>query len=182
MRNLFFICLICLILIPIVAAVDIDPPASIDVYAQININLEKGIWWFDPPDTDLYAVEVFTDDVFAMNVTNGTGYYNTETLGAGPHVFSTRTWDTSGNVNATWVNITTWNCATCDLTCCVPTGPCVPGEGVWCTITPTPTPACEGEWCTVAPTTVPPSGPCVPVNGVWCPIPTTACWGYWCSG
>ena len=84
------------------------PPASITnlvniSYAQTYIN-----WtWTDPADSDLAKVIVYIDGVFKTNVTKGTQFYIASGLKAATiHTIGTRTVDTAGNINTTWVNHT----------------------------------------------------------------------------
>jgi len=87
---------------------DTTPPASIrdlhnTTYAGSYINWS----WTDPTDSDFSHVLVYIDSVPKPNVPKGTRYYNATGLTANAdHTISTRTVDTSGNVNMTWVNQT----------------------------------------------------------------------------
>ncbi len=87
---------------------DSTPPASITnvnntTYATTYINWS----WTDPTDSDFSHVLVYIDTVPKPNVPKGTRYYNATGLTANAeHTLSTRTVDTSGNVNTTWVNQT----------------------------------------------------------------------------
>lgn len=87
---------------------DVTPPASIThltnrSYAPTYIN-----WtWTDPKDADFSKVMIYIDGKFKTNVTKGKRYYNaTGFLPNTTHRISTRTVDTSGNINNTWVNHT----------------------------------------------------------------------------
>ena len=87
---------------------DITPPASVTnlqniTYAQTYIN-----WtWDDPVDPDFSHVMVFIDGRFKENVTKGMQYYNAPGFDIDTeHTISSRTVDTSGNVNQSWVNHT----------------------------------------------------------------------------
>jgi hypothetical protein len=84
------------------------PPTSITnlqntTYSQTYIN-----WtWSDPLIADFYHVEVYINETFKTNVSKGVQHYNA--TGLTPFTMyniSTRTVDTKGNVNATWVNRT----------------------------------------------------------------------------
>lgn len=89
-------------------AKDITPPSSIAglhnaSYARDYIN-----WtWTDPADSDFSKVIVSIDGGSTFNVSIGTQFYNA--TGFAPdteHTIATRTVDTSGNINQTWVNRT----------------------------------------------------------------------------
>ncbi|MFA4956987.1 MAG: S8 family serine peptidase [Candidatus Methanoperedens sp.] len=72
-------------------------------YSQTHIN-----WtWTDSTDTDFSKVMIYLDGSFKTNVTKGVQYYNATGLTAGTmHTIATRTVDTIGNINTTWVNHT----------------------------------------------------------------------------
>ncbi|MCX9012678.1 MAG: S8 family serine peptidase [Candidatus Methanoperedens sp.] len=87
---------------------DIKPPASVTnlkntTYTSTYIN-----WtWTDPADPDLSYVKVYLDGIFKTNVTKGVKYYLASNLIQNTsHTIATRTVDTSGNMNSTWVNHT----------------------------------------------------------------------------
>jgi len=87
---------------------DSTPPASITnltnvSYAQTHIN-----WtWTDPADLDFVHVSVWMDGVFKDNVSKGMQFYNATGFALDTeHTIATRTVDTSGNINQTWVNHT----------------------------------------------------------------------------
>ena len=69
-------------------------------YARTYIN-----WtWTDPADTDFDHVEIYLDGIFKKNALLGEQYYNATSLTPDTvYNLSTRTVDTSGNVNATEV-------------------------------------------------------------------------------
>jgi len=85
---------------------DITPPAS--VTNLINITYEQTYinWiWNNPPDPDFSHVMVYLDGNLKLNTSEE--YYNATGLDPETsHEISTRTVDTSGNINATWVNHT----------------------------------------------------------------------------
>jgi PKD repeat protein len=63
--------------------------------------------WTDPTDADFNKVMVFLDGTFRTNVTKGVQLYSATGLTADTqHIIGTRTVDTTGNVNASWVNHT----------------------------------------------------------------------------
>lgn len=98
-----------LVLLPVTTPVqDTMPPASVTnlinvTYLPLYIN-----WtWADPTDADFDHVMVYIDGAFKGNVGRGVQYYNASYFRPNStHTISTRTVDTSGNVNATWVNHT----------------------------------------------------------------------------
>lgn len=105
---------------------DTTPPASIT--SLTNETTCNGInWtWTIPGDADYGGVMVYKNGVFVHNATGGTG----STWGGldelTEYTISTHTYDTSGNVNQAWVNLTT---TTTSCTTPTPTP----------TLTPTPT-------------------------------------------
>lgn len=87
---------------------DTTPPASISnlmnaSYIQNYIN-----WtWTDPADDDFTNVSIWIDSVFIRNVSKGMQFYNaTGFVPDTEHTISTRTIDTSDNINSTWINHT----------------------------------------------------------------------------
>ena len=63
--------------------------------------------WTDPTDPDFDRVMVYLDGVWRTNVTKGIQLYSATGLAADTqHIIGTRTVDTTGNVNASWVNHT----------------------------------------------------------------------------
>ncbi|MFA4955986.1 MAG: hypothetical protein WC556_03315 [Candidatus Methanoperedens sp.] len=84
------------------------PPASVTnlinaTYEPMSIN-----WtWTDPADFDFDHVEVYIDGLPHGTVAKGVQSFNSSYFKPNSsHTISTRTWDTSGNVNAAWVNST----------------------------------------------------------------------------
>jgi len=68
--------------------------------------------WTDPEDADLSHVMVYLNGVFKTNVSKGTQFYNATGLSPDTeYTLSTRTVDTAGNINQTWVNHTAWTAA-----------------------------------------------------------------------
>ena len=87
---------------------DVTAPASVTslqnaTYQQTYIN-----WtWTDPVDEDFAKVMVYLNGTFTENVTKGIQLYNaTELTNDTAYEIGTRTVDTSGNINQTWVNHT----------------------------------------------------------------------------
>ena len=87
---------------------DTTPPQSVANLRNTSYQPDFITWtWADPRDADLDRIIVYFNGRFMMNVTRGIGFYNA--TGLVPNVsytISTRTVDTSGNVNSTWVNNT----------------------------------------------------------------------------
>ena len=87
---------------------DTTAPASITsldgaTYEQTYIN-----WtWTDPADADFSKVMMYLDGIYKEDVLKGVQCYNTTGLTTDTeHEIATRTVDTAGNINATWVNDT----------------------------------------------------------------------------
>jgi len=87
---------------------DVFPPSSISNLQNTTYFSRFINWtWTDPSDSDFSHVMVYLNGVFQTNVSAGVQYYfatglNPETS----YEISTRTVDTSGNINQTWVNHT----------------------------------------------------------------------------
>lgn len=86
------------------AVLDTTPPASVTsltnvTYAPLYIN-----WtWIDPSDEDFAYVQVYIDGSYKTSVAKGVQYYNASYFRpSSMHTISTRTVDTSSNVNTTW--------------------------------------------------------------------------------
>jgi len=87
---------------------DNTPPAGVTHLVNISY-LENHInWtWTDPADPDFANVSVWIDGQFKSSVPKGKQFYEATGFSAnGEHKISTRTIDTSGNLNKTWVNHT----------------------------------------------------------------------------
>jgi PKD repeat protein len=120
-----------LTMLTLVNVLDTIPPASISGITNVTGSTQIKWNWTIPTDTaDYDHVQVYKDGVFLANVTgNGTTWsgLTASTL----YSIGTRTVDTAGNVNATWVNSSsttlgsTWEYTTCGVTYW--TAP----EGVW---------------------------------------------------
>ncbi|WP_135604137.1 S-layer protein domain-containing protein [Methanococcoides sp. NM1] len=63
------------------------------------------LWEWTNPSTDFDHVEIYINDVFELNTT-ANSYNDTGLTPSTPYTISTRTSDSSGNVNSTWVNYT----------------------------------------------------------------------------
>jgi|GEM_PF-468716 len=84
---------------------DTTPPTSIK--ALINTSFEPNYinWsWIDPDDSDFSKVMIYIDGLFQKNVSKGYQSYTASGLtGSADYTISTRTVDTSGNMNQTWL-------------------------------------------------------------------------------
>ncbi len=87
---------------------DTTPPASVinlqnTSYAQTYIN-----WvWTDPADADFANVMIYLNGIFQSNISKGNQSYNATGLNPSTaYNLNTRTVDTTGNINTTWVNHT----------------------------------------------------------------------------
>jgi PGF-pre-PGF domain-containing protein len=93
---------------PMAVILDTTPPASIT--SLINSTYEKTFinWtWTDPSDADVSHVSIWMDNMFKTNVSKGIQFYNATNLTPDTeYTIATRTVDTNGNVNTTWVNYT----------------------------------------------------------------------------
>ncbi len=86
---------------------DTTPPASISNIAATSAPLYINWTWVDPPEPDFDHVAVYIDGTFMRNMTRGMQFYNASYfMPNSTHIISTRTVDTYGNVNTTWVNNT----------------------------------------------------------------------------
>jgi hypothetical protein len=88
-------------------------------YEQTYIN-----WtWTDPVDESFSKVMVYLDGIFQANVTKGVQGYNATGLAPDTeHTLSTRTVDTAGNIDESWINHTTRTKPIPDTTAPVITG------------------------------------------------------------
>jgi PKD repeat protein len=122
--NLVIIILLFCGLVSTVSADSTNPPESITICGYVTYANEIGIWWFNPYDPDFGGVEIWLDDVYLGNTTSSDHFYNAYSAVVGTHTFSTHSFDSSGNVNSTWVNLTfmtkeypgcteNWTCDTC---------------------------------------------------------------------
>jgi len=87
---------------------DVTPPASVTNLIGVENNCTSINWsWTNPLDGDYLATQVWLDNIYQDNVTTPTHNFTTSGLTGGTsYLFSTKTFDTSGNMNATWVNTT----------------------------------------------------------------------------
>ncbi len=86
---------------------DTTPPSSITNLTNITSAQTYINWtWTDPSDPDFSNVTIYLNGIFQQNVSKGIQYYNATNLTPGTHTIATRTADTSGNINQTWINHT----------------------------------------------------------------------------
>lgn len=83
---------------------DIKPPTSVTDLQETGISPSWIRWtWTNPTDVDFEHVMVYIDGSFVTNTTEE--FYNSTGLTIGvTHTISTKTVDTSGNINETWTN------------------------------------------------------------------------------
>jgi hypothetical protein len=80
-----------------------NPPSPISNLTNTTSITWLNWTWTAPPETDFNHTMVYLDGVFQTNVS--ANYFNATSLEPGTqHVISTRSVDTAGNVNSTWVN------------------------------------------------------------------------------
>ncbi len=84
---------------------DTTPPGSITNLTNTTQQTSITWSWDNPVDLDFEKVMVYFDGVWVENVTGDTKTFSALTPGT-QHKIGTQTVDTSGNVNATWVNQT----------------------------------------------------------------------------
>ena len=92
---------------------DTTPPASITNLINISYESTYINWtWTNPPDTDFSKVMVYLNGTFKTNVSTPANYYSASDITPETsYELGTRTVDTSGNINATWVNHTAMTAA-----------------------------------------------------------------------
>jgi len=83
---------------------DTIPPASVTDLKATNTDFNWIRWtWSNPLDADFSHVMIYIDGLFVTNTSEG--YYNLTGLTENStHTISTKTVDTSGNINPSWVN------------------------------------------------------------------------------
>ena len=84
---------------------DTTPPASITDLINTTGNFWINWTWTNPTDADFNYTMVYIDGVFVTNTSSN--YYNSTYSPHATRTISTRTVDTAGNINSTWVNQTT---------------------------------------------------------------------------
>lgn len=87
---------------------DCTPPASISNLVGNLDNCTQINWtWTNPTDADYNGSMVYQDGVWLHNVTNTTSFDVWSGLTASTsYIFSARSFDITGNLNTTWVNVT----------------------------------------------------------------------------
>lgn len=96
------------LLVGIGYAADFDPPQSIDKLKDYTVNCSCINWtWTNPTDADFEGVSIYKNNNFVHNATGGISSYWCGLEEDTSYTISTHTYDTSGNLNATWVNATT---------------------------------------------------------------------------
>jgi len=83
-------------------------PESISNLTNVTYAQTYIIWtWDESSDEDYYKVMIYFDGIFQKDIYKGEQFFNATNLVSGTeHTISTRTVDTSGNINQTWVNHT----------------------------------------------------------------------------
>ncbi|KAF5425611.1 MAG: S-layer protein/S-layer protein, partial [Candidatus Methanocomedens sp.] len=94
-----------------------SPPASVTNLHNITYTPTYINWtWTDPEDADFEKVMVYLDQVFKTNVSKGVQYYNATGLTpATTYTISTKTVDSTGNINQTPVDNTSTTAPPLDI-------------------------------------------------------------------
>ncbi|MDO8725724.1 MAG: cohesin domain-containing protein [Candidatus Methanoperedens sp.] len=89
-----------------VYGIDYTPPASVRSLRNITYKQRYITWrWTDPVDADFKDVMIYLNGVFKTRVKKGVKQYNASGLSPGSlYTISTKTSDSSGNINSAWVN------------------------------------------------------------------------------
>jgi len=122
--NPVVLILLLLALVSTASADSVTAPGSITICGYVTYANEIGIWWFNPYDPDFGGVQMWLDDAYIGTTGASDHFYNAYSPVIGTHTFSTHTFDNSGNVNTTWVNLSfftkeypgcteNWTCDTC---------------------------------------------------------------------
>jgi hypothetical protein len=85
---------------------DTTPPGTV---TDLNESAVGGSWiywsWTNPADSDFSRTIIYIDGVWKANVSKPTNYYNATGLNSSTtYTIQTRTADTAGNINTSWVN------------------------------------------------------------------------------
>ncbi len=97
--------------------IDIKPPFSITNLHPTSSPTWINWTWTNPSDPDFDHTELYLNSTFLTNIPAPQNYYNiTGLLPDTPYQLSTRTVDTSGNINETWVNATACTLPLADTT------------------------------------------------------------------
>ena len=87
--------------------IDLNSPFPITNLYSTSGTTWINFTWANPSDPDFKHTEVYLNGTFITNIPTPINYYNaTGLLPDTSYQFSTRTVDTSGNINQTWVNHT----------------------------------------------------------------------------
>jgi hypothetical protein len=84
--------------------VDTTPPASITNLANTTGNFWHNWTWTNPADADFNYTTVYINGAWTANTSNE--YYNLSADAHNQSTISTHTVDAAGNINSTWVNLT----------------------------------------------------------------------------
>jgi len=98
-----------LMMVGIVSADNLTPPPGVRIAGYISSHAQVGIWWMPPTDVDYKSTHIWFDNVYIGEQLSPIKFYNAGSvvgLPPGSYIFSTKTEDTFGNVNNTWVNQT----------------------------------------------------------------------------
>lgn len=133
-KHVIILILILFCLVGTVSADAGTPPMGVKIAGYVSSHNQIGVWWVNPTDADFKGTRVWFDDVYISEYTPATKFTYFEFLSIGTHRFSTKTVDTFGNVNNTWVNISIDNGG---YFSCNEAWYCTDQE--WCGILPTPT-------------------------------------------
>lgn len=83
------------------------PPSSISNLTNTTTSTSINWTWIDPADADFDKVMVYISGSFITNVSAGVEFYLNSSFSPNTeYTISTRTVDTAGNINQTWVNQT----------------------------------------------------------------------------
>lgn len=92
----------------ILVLADMTAPASVTSLMNISYSSNHINWtWTDPQDQDFAKVEIYINDVYQHDVLKGIMSFNSTDLESGTsYTISTRTVDSSGNINTTFISNT----------------------------------------------------------------------------
>jgi hypothetical protein len=110
---------------------DTTPPDSITALTNTSVSCNQLFFnWTNPADADYAGMMLYRNNTQLANLTASDTGVSWDGLPGGTAItFSSRTFDSTGNVNATWVNATTTTTA-CPVPTTVPWESCFP----WCGI------------------------------------------------
>lgn len=87
-------------------SVDETPPASITGLSNATGDFYHNWTWTNPVDADFNGTMIYIGGSHITNVSSTTTHYYLSSSAHDTSTISTRTYDTTGNINATWVNHT----------------------------------------------------------------------------